>query len=112
MTAIAAMSTTNDAMTTDEHARQIERAFSDPDVRARFPRGRLDRLRRRADAALLYDAGWRALRSGDLAGACGNLRRSLRRCLYDIRQPVMLGAALLARLPFIPRAAVLRTVRK
>jgi hypothetical protein len=57
-------------------------------------------------------AGWRALRSGDPAGACENLWRSLRRCPYDIRQPVMLGAALLARLPFIPRAAVLQAVRK
>lgn len=90
----------------------IERSFSDPEVIKRFTPGRLARLRRRAEAALQYDMGWRSMRTGDAGVAVTHLVKSLRLCVYDFRQVAMLVAALTLRLPLLNRQAILKVVKK
>lgn len=92
-------------------SRVVERAFADPEVRRRVSPRKLTRLRRRAEALLLYDSGWRAMRAGD-ASATRLLAQSMRRALVDLRQPAMFLASLALRMPFVNRAFLLGLVRK
>lgn len=90
----------------------VKGVFSHPEVRRRFTRAHLKRLWRRAQAARLYDAGWRALRSGEPDRAAANLLKSLRSSRYDIRQVILFVVSLVMRLPWVGRESLLNMVRK
>ena len=90
----------------------IERAFSHPEVKRQFAAGKLRRLRSRAEAVRLYNAGARALRAGQPRRAAANFVKSVRSSLYDFRQLVMLAVSLIAGVPFVDRDFLLTAVRK
>ena len=90
----------------------IDRAFSHDEVKRRFKRGELKRLRRRAEAVHLYNAGARQLRAGEVTSAAGSFLRSLATSPYDVRQIAMLLISLTARIPFVDRDYLLDAVRK
>jgi len=90
----------------------IGRMFSDAELGRRFPAGKLQRLRNRAEAIRLYNAGSGHLRAGNPKHAAASFLESMRTSMHDIRQVVMLAVSVIFMLPLVNRKRLLSAVSK